>query len=144
MNFIAKRPMSKIRLPAKIENLKKLIQFVSVRAKRQEFTRKRVKEIELATEEALVNIFNYAYPENTGEVEVRCKMDDDNRFTLEILDNGIPFDIQSISEPDLTENISKRKIGGLGIFLIRKMVDEVQYRRDGESNILTLIIHKIG
>ena len=136
--------MSKIRLPAKIENLKKLIQFVSDRAKRQKFTQKRIKAIELATEEALVNIFNYAYPENTGDVEVRCKMDDDTRFTLEILDNGIPFDIRSISEPDLTENISNRKIGGLGIFLMRKMVDEVQYHRDGKSNILTLIIHNIG
>lgn len=137
--------MSKIRLPAKIENLKRLIQFVLGCAKSQGFTKKRIQEIELATEEALVNIFNYAYPDkHNGEVEVRCKLDDDTRFTLQILDNGIPFDIQSISEPDLTENISERKIGGLGILLIRNMVDEVQYRRDGESNILTLIIHKIG
>ena len=137
--------MSKIRLPAKIENLKRLIQFVLDCAKSQGFTKKRIQEIELATEEALVNIFNYAYPDkHNGEVEVRCKLDDNIRFTLQILDNGIPFDIQSISKPDLTENISERKIGGLGILLIRNMVDEVQYRRDGESNILTLIIHKIG
>jgi len=136
--------MSKIRLPAKIENLKRLIQFVLDCAKSQGFAKKRIQEIELATEEALVNIFIYAYPKHTGEVELRCKMDDDTRFVLEILDTGIPFNIHSISEPDLTENISERKIGGLGILLIRNMVDEVQYRRDGESNILTLIIHKIG
>jgi anti-sigma regulatory factor (Ser/Thr protein kinase) len=135
--------MSKIRLQAKIENLERLMQFVLACAKRQGFTQKRIQAIELATEEALVNIFTYAYPEHTGEVEVRCKMDDDTRFILEILDTGIPFNIHSISEPDLTENISNRKIGGLGIFLMRKMVDEVQYRRDEENNILTLIIHKV-
>ena len=136
--------MSKIRLQAKIENLERLMQFVSACAKEKGFTSKRIKEIELATEEALVNIFNYSYPEHAGEVEVRCKVENDTRFIIEILDTGIPFNIHSISEPDLTENISNRKIGGLGIFLMRKMVEEVQYHRDEENNILTLIIHKVG
>ena len=136
--------IKKIKLPARIENLERLIELVSGCAKEKGFTSKIIKEIELATEEALVNIFNYAYPEHAGDVEVRCKMDDDTRFIIEILDTGIPFNIHSISEPDLTENISNRKIGGLGIFLMRKMVDEVQYRRDEENNILTLIIHKVG
>ena len=137
------RNMSKIRLPAKIENLRKLMQFVSDFAKGEGFTQKRIQEIELATEEALVNIFDYAYPdENIGEVEVRCRMEVNTGLIIEILDTGRPFDIQSISEPDLKWNISDRKIGGLGIYLIRKMVDEVQYYRDRGINILAFIIHK--
>ena len=135
--------MSKIKLPANIYNLRKLIQFVSNFAKEKGFARKRSREIELAVEEALVNILKYAYPDkNTGEVEVRCQIDNDAVLVIEILDTGAPFDIRYFSEPDLNVNISDRKIGGLGIFLIRKMVDEVHYRRDGESNILTFIIRK--
>jgi serine/threonine-protein kinase RsbW len=131
--------MSKIKLPARIEHLERSVQFVSGYAREQGFTDKRITEIELATEEALVNIFNYAYPENIGEVELTCKMDD-NRFIIEIVDTGIPFNIESVSEPDLTADISDRKIGGLGVFLIRKMVDEVRYRREDDKNILTFIV----
>jgi serine/threonine-protein kinase RsbW len=135
--------MSNIRLSARIEDLERFMQFVSTCATGQGFTQERMKEIELALEEALVNIFNYAYPdEHTGEVEVRCKTDDDTSFVIEILDTGIPFDTQSLSEPDLDASISERKIGGLGIFLIREMADEVHYRRDGDSNILTLVFNK--
>jgi anti-sigma regulatory factor (Ser/Thr protein kinase) len=135
--------MSKIKLPANIYNLRKLIQFVSNFSKKKGFSRKRIQEIELAVEEAFVNISKYAYPDkNTGEVEVRCQMDNDAELVIEILDTGASFDIRYFSEPDLNVNISDREIGGLGIFLIRKLVDEVHYRRDGQSNILSFIIRK--
>lgn len=132
--------MPKIKVPARIEYLERLIQFVSHWAREQGFTQKRITETELATEEALINIFNYAYPEDTGEVEVRCGQDDNNRLIIEIVDTGISFSVLSVPEPGLTADISKRKTGGLGVFLIRKMVDEVQYRREKDKNILTLII----
>jgi anti-sigma regulatory factor (Ser/Thr protein kinase) len=135
--------MSKTRHPAKIENLGKFMGFVSDFVKAEGFTEKRIREIELATEEALLNIFNYAYPEGVdGEVEVRCRMDEKSGLIMEILDSGKPFDVQSVPDPDLSLDVSDRKIGGLGILLIKKMVDEVQYRREGESNILTFVVHK--
>ena len=134
--------MSKIKAPAGIEHLERLIEFVSSCAKEKGFTSKRIQEIELATEEALVNIFNHAYPEGAGEVEVRCRLNDHTRFMIEILDTGIAFDVLSVPKPDLSATVSDRKIGGLGVFFIQKLVDEVQYRRDGQSNILTLIIFK--
>ena len=135
--------MSELRLPAKVENLKEFMRFVSDFAKAKGFTPKRIQEIELATEEALINIFNYAYPDDeTGEVEVRCGMQDSSSLVIDILDTGQPFDIQSVPEPDLTLDISDRKIGGLGIYLIKKMVSRVHYRREGQSNILTLVIDK--
>ena len=141
--FIVSREMSKIRLPAKIESLEKFKRFVSEFAKEEGFSQKRIQEIELATEEALVNIFDYAYPdENIGDVEVRCKMDANAGLIIEILDTGRPFDIQSSSKPDLSAHISDRKIGGLGIHLIKQMVNRVHYRRDGQSNILTLVVDK--
>ena len=54
------------------------------------------------------------------------------------MDNGVPFDFGSLSDPDLDSDIVERPIGGLGVFLIRKMMDEVKHRRDGKRNILTL------
>ena len=121
-------------------DLERLIEFVSAFLKYSGLTQKRIREIELATEEALVNIFNYAYPEGPGDVEVSCRQDNDTRLVLEFSDRGVPFDSLSLPYPDLTPDIADREIGGLGILLIQKMVDEVRYRRDGESNVLTFII----
>ena len=115
-----------------------MIEFVSDFANEKGFSEKRIKEIELAAEEALVNVFNYAYPEEPGEVAVICKLEDNSRFTVEISDSGVPFNVLSLPDPDLTSKVPERKIGGLGVFFIRKMTDEVRYRRVGDSNILIL------
>ncbi len=128
-------------LPAKLENLERWVKSVSDCAESQGFDRKRIREIEVAAEEALVNICNYSYPEKTGGVEVVCKLDGD-RFIIEIIDSGIPFDVTSLPDPDIMADADKRKIGGLGVFLIKKMVDEVRYRRENNRNILNLIIEK--
>ena len=135
--------MLKIRLPARIENLKELMVSVSGFAQGAGFTRKKILEIELAMEEALLNIFNHAYADDhEGEIEVRCRRKDKSTLIIDILDTGIPFDILSVPDPDIRSEISERKIGGLGIFLIKKMVDEVKYRKEGESNILTFVFRQ--
>ena len=117
--------------------------FVSGFAEDHGFSKARISEIQLAAEEALLNIFQYAYPgEHKGEVEVTCEMKSDSELNIRILDNGIPFDILSLSEPDLACPLPDRKIGGLGCYLIRKMADQVHYRRQGDTNILTLLVRK--
>jgi anti-sigma regulatory factor (Ser/Thr protein kinase) len=98
--------------------------------------------IELASEEALVNIFHYAYPSKKGDVEIVCYPVTDDRFTIEIIDSGIPFNLLSAGEPVITSDLHKRKVGGLGIFLIRKVVDNIEYRREKDKNILTLTVLK--
>ena len=117
--------------------------FVSGFAGDPGFSKKKISDIQLATEEALLNIFQHAYPgEHKGEVEVTCEMKSDSDLTIHILDTGIPFDILSLSEPDLSCSLPERKIGGLGCYLIRKMTDDVQYHRQGDTNILTLLVRK--
>jgi serine/threonine-protein kinase RsbW len=131
-----------IKLLAKLENLERLMKSVSVCAREQGFGQKRISEIELATEEAFVNICSYSYPEKTGEVKINCKLDDSD-FIVEMIDSGIPFDMTSLSSvPETTDNIEERKIGGLGVFLIKKVMDEIRYRRENERNILNLIVKK--
>ena len=134
--------MDKLKLPARVANLESLLSFVTLCAEKSGFSENRLLEIKLAAEEALVNIINYAYGEKEGAVEVGCRMDGEDSFIIEITDTGVPFDIRSVSEPDLTADISERKIGGLGVFLVKKMVDTLKYRHEGENNILSLIIHK--
>jgi len=130
-----------INLPARIENLGRFMNSVSECARAQGFDQRKISEIELATEEALVNICNYSYPEEPGDVEINCKMEN-GRFIIEIIDSGIPFDITSLVDPDITSDIAKRKIGGLGVFLTKQMMDEVRYRRENDRNILELIVRK--
>jgi anti-sigma regulatory factor (Ser/Thr protein kinase) len=132
-----------MKAPARLHSLEKLMHFVSGFAGDHGFSKNRISEIQLATEEALLNIFQYAYPgEHKGEVELTCEMESDSELNIRIFDTGIPFDILSLSEPDLSCPLPDRKIGGLGCYLIRKMADEVHYRRQGDTNILTLLVRK--
>ena len=118
--------------------------FISGCAREKGFSEKRIKEIELVTEEALVNIFKYAYPDETGEVEISCRIEKNAGFRVKISDNGVPFDILTIPKPDLSADISDRKIGGLGIFFIQQFADDVCYSRNRNRNTLSLIFMDKG
>ncbi len=133
--------LSQIKFPARIENLRKFMDFVSSCAREQGFSRKRINEIELATEEALANIFAYAYEGNNGDVEIICKLAN-NKFILEIADSGVPFDVLSVKDPDIAADVLNRQIGGLGVFFMKKFMDSLQYRYEGDKNILSLIVFK--
>lgn len=133
--------LSKIRVPATLGNLSALIDMASNCAREQGLDAKRINEIEIATEEALVNIFHYAYREQEGDVEMLCKIEQGRTFVIEIVDAGTPFNPLSVPEPDTTLDVDERQIGGIGVFLIKKLMDDVTYRRDGNKNILELVVN---
>lgn len=133
---------SRIKLPAKLENLEQFMGFLSGCAREHGMEQKRVVEIEIAAEEALVNVFNYAYQDRDGDVEMICKSDTYDKFVIEIIDSGVYFDLLSLKKPDISLDISERKIGGLGIFLMKNLIDDVQYRREEDKNIVTLVVSK--
>ncbi|OPY74030.1 MAG: serine-protein kinase RsbW [Syntrophorhabdus sp. PtaU1.Bin058] len=133
--------LSEIRVPAKLDHLHTLIDLVSNCAKEQGLSGKRINEIEIATEEALVNIFRYAYQGQEGDVEISCRAEHGKTFIIRIIDAGMAFNPLSLAEPDTTLDISERQIGGVGVFLIRKLMDDVIYRRDGDKNILELVVN---
>ena len=133
--------LTSLRMPAKLENLGRLIGALSDCAKTQGFRQEKISKIELATEEALVNVFRYAYPEQPGDVEMICRLEGE-RLAIEIVDSGIPFDATAMPVPEVTDGDHEREPGGLGILLMKKVMDEVRYRRENDRNILTLIIQK--
>jgi len=129
-------------LPATLGHLHEAMAFVVAFAEERGFLPDRMMEIELSLEEALINIIKYAYPEGKGDVEISCILSGDDRFIVEICDNGIPFDVVSAGDPDVTSGIEERKIGGLGIFFIKRLMDDVTYRREDDKNILRLTVLK--
>lgn len=132
-----------ITLAATVDNLPQFIGPISDCAKSQGFPEERVSQIELAAEEALVNVFNYAYPDGTGDVHLACRYDGNDRFEITITDQGVAFDIMSLDDPDLSSDLPERQVGGLGIFMIKNLTDNISYRRAEEKNILVLTFRKI-
>ena len=101
----------------------------------------RLMQLELAVEEAVVNICLYAYEVPPGELLVRIEPGA-ARFVVELIDEGVPFDPLAVQEPDMRAGVEDRAIGGLGIFLVRRVMDEVSYLRDGSRNVLKLVIRR--
>jgi serine/threonine-protein kinase RsbW len=105
------------------------------------FLKEDILDTQLAVEEAVTNIIMHGYKDARGEITVLCRA---SRGIVEIQleDRAAPFDPLSLPEPDLTGDIEDRKIGGLGFFLIRQVMDEIIYRHEDGKNILVMIKRK--
>jgi anti-sigma regulatory factor (Ser/Thr protein kinase) len=136
--------MKHLQYAAKFEHLDEIREFVGAIAREGGFSDKDVYNIQLATDEAASNIIEHAYESvKDGILELSCGMQGD-AIQIVLVDHGEPYDPDSIPMPDLKADLSERKIGGLGIFLMRKLMDEVHYESHPEknSNILTMIKRK--
>jgi len=123
-------------LAAKMESLDKAVDFIIEGASRLKFSDKDISQIRLAAEEIVVNIINYAYPEKVGDIHISYRIQDTVTLVVEITDSGIAFNPLSLSEPDINTPLDKRKIGGLGVYLVKKIMDDVSYGRKDSRNIL--------
>lgn len=96
-------------------------------------------QLNLALEEAVVNVMNYAYP-GQENMPVRLSAEGDaHQITFVLEDEGIPYDPLAKEDPDTTLSAEERPIGGLGIFLIKQLMHDVQYERVGQTNRLTML-----
>ncbi len=129
---------AKIILPAIRENLNRLTSFIVGFAKKNGIESQRIWELELATDEILTNIIDYAYSKKEGTIEVRCRIDEDRGFLMKIHDQGKPFNPLSFPEPHIYNDIQKVQTKGFGIYLIRQLMDSIVYKREGDKNCLTL------
>jgi serine/threonine-protein kinase RsbW len=130
---------------AKYENLDAIREFVAQAARDAGFDESGVYAVQLAADEACSNIIEHAYgPDTIGEIECSCSQDD-NDLTIVFKDHGCCFDPSMIPEPDLTGNLDERQIGGLGIYLMQHLMDEVHFENLGEAgNVLILKKHLAG
>lgn len=96
-------------------------------------------QIDVAVEELFVNIARYAYQMRKGKADISVWYDkDDQTICIEFRDKGVPFDPQLRKDPDISLSAEERKVGGLGIFMVKKSMDGMHYRREDERNILTI------
>ena len=122
---------------AKLENLSVIADFISS-SMSQLGIEAGVFEVQTAVDEACTNIIKYAYSEEGGVITITCESQD-NDFVVTIRDNGKPFDPSSVPPPDLEADLDKRRIGGLGIYLMKKLMDDVSYSFDArKGNILVM------
>ena len=134
--------MSTLRYPARFEYLDEIRSQVAREARAAGFSDKAVYAVQLAADEAASNIIEHAYAgRSDASFECSCEFQKD-RLVITFVDQGESFDISKVGKPDVKADLSERKIGGLGIFLMHKLMDEVKYRSTGSENILTLTKRK--
>ena len=131
-------PPRSITLPNDVQEVPSLAAFIEEVCEALNLDMGTTMQLNLAMEEAVVNVMNYAYPEGTvGDVTIEAQCDG-TRLTFVITDSGKPFDPTVAAEADTTLGVDERPIGGLGIFLVRQIMDEVEYQRIEGQNVLKL------
>jgi len=135
--------MQSVQFSAKFEFLDEIREFVGGIARAGGFGDRDVYNIQLAADEAASNIIEHAYEGvSNGVLEISCGVKG-NVITIILVDHGESFDPSEIPMPDLKADLSERKIGGLGIFLMRKLMDEVHYEiKPNKNNVLTMTKRK--
>jgi serine/threonine-protein kinase RsbW len=125
--------------PARFEFLDEIRELVAQVAREGGFSEKVVYSLQLAADEAASNIIEHAYEGVTdASLLVSCDMQDDE-IVITMRDTGKPFDPSSVKQPNLKADLSERQIGGLGVYLMRKLMDDVRYEADSKTgNLLTM------
>ena len=129
--------MQTLIVPALILKLDDVTSFVDRFLEECGCSMKAQRQIDLCVEEIFVNIANYAYPEGTGDAEIRVS-EADGTVSLTFIDAGVPYDPLRKEDPDVTLSAEERAVGGLGIFLVKKNMDSIAYRYEGGRNVLTM------
>lgn len=128
--------MKELVLEAKIENLDAVIYFVNEELENAGCSLKLQTQISIAIEEVFVNIAHYAYNPKVGYAIIRVFVSEE--VIIEFEDNGAPYNPLEKDDPDITKSVEEREIGGLGIFMVKNIMDTVEYRHEESKNILSI------
>ena len=132
--------MRSIIVPANDDDTTPIVEFVREELAAHDCPPSALYQIEVAIEEILVNIVSYAGLSETDGVEVRCEvLENPLRVVLQFLDGGIPFDPLAKDDPDTSPEALMEREGGLGIFMVKKMMDDVSYAYEDGKNTLTIL-----
>ncbi len=127
-----------IQISARIEEMNKVTEFVSDILEKYDCSPKSQIQLEVAIDEILSNIVHYAYGEQTGIVTVECDIQE-GKAQLCFIDSGVPYNPLVKEDPDVSLSVNERAIGGLGIFMVKKSMDDMQYEYKDNCNRLTIV-----
>jgi serine/threonine-protein kinase RsbW len=133
----------KLTFPGRFDSLVAISEFVGRAAESTSLDERAVYEVQLAVDEACTNIIKHAYGgEGRGDIEITCRINDEG-LTVILRDHGQPFDPTSVPPPKLHGNLKDRNLGGLGLFFMHKLMDEVHFEFTPDSgNVLTMVKRK--
>ena len=127
----------RLSLPASLSSLQAFLEFAHAGADAAGLTAADRDQLDLVLEELLVNVAHYAYQPGTGDVEVAYAVESDGKLLVQIADKGRTFNPLEKDQPDLSGLLEDRPVGGLGIFLVRELVDSLSYRREQGRNTVS-------
>ena len=131
--------MKELRLAASIENIETVTDFVNQELELLGCPMKSQLQIDVAIDELFGNIARYAYPAQGGDATVRVEVEEDPlSVIITFIDRGTPFDPLERKDPNVTLSADEREIGGLGIFLVKKTMDDIDYEYKDGQNILRI------
>ncbi|MBR1751155.1 MAG: ATP-binding protein [Ruminococcus sp.] len=131
--------MKELELEALTDNLPQVLSFIDEQLEAADCPMKIQMQIDIAVEEIFVNIAHYAYNPEIGTAKVRVEvLGEPPAVDITFIDNGVPYDPLAKADPDVTLSAEERQIGGLGIFMVKKSMDDVKYEYLDGHNILTL------
>ena len=131
--------MDKKEVLAKIENLPEVSCFIDEKLEEAGCPMKVQMQVDVAVEEIFVNIASYAYEGKEGPAEIFFDINSDKKVEITFVDGGVPYDPLKKDDPDVTLSADERQIGGLGIFMVKKTMDDMVYEYKDGKNRLTLI-----
>ena len=138
------KTMRELTLEAKVGNLKQVLAFVDEFLEQLGCSLQYQMRLDVVVEELYVNIASYAYPESSGKATIRIEAEGQPPVvSITLIDNGVPYDPLAKPDPDITLAAHERQIGGLGIFMSKKIMDHMRYSRREGKNILT-VTKKLG
>ncbi len=131
--------MKELSLDAKIENLGEVLEFLDEELMRLNCSFKIQTQLDIAVEEIFVNIAHYAYKPKTGSATIRLEIEEEPpAIAITFIDSGMPYNPLEKEDPDITLSAEERQIGGLGIYMVKKSMDNMVYRHENGNNILTI------
>ncbi|MCR5339470.1 MAG: ATP-binding protein [Lachnospiraceae bacterium] len=131
--------MSELQVEADVKELDKVQDFIREELEKYDVSMKAMYQIELAVEEIYTNISSYAYNPEVGKATINCSVAKDPlQVVIQFLDSGKPFDPLSRDEADTSSKALLERTGGLGIFLVKKNMDDVEYSYEDGKNVLTI------
>lgn len=134
--------LERVSWPARLESLPLVQEYVENLAQRSGINGKRLIQLSVALEEVVVNIINHAYGQK-GRGDILVGFDDQaEAVVVSLSDTGLAFNPLEAAEPDVEMALLDRPIGGLGIMMVKKLMDEVHYERRNNENILFLTLNK--
>ena len=129
---------TELTLEARVENLNQVLGFVDSLLEQGKCPMKTQMQIDVALEEMFVNVAHYAYAPESGSVTIRAELEQPDTISITLIDRGIPYNPLEKPDPDVTLSAEERQIGGLGIYMVKKSMDEMLYRHEDGQNILTM------